>query len=134
MRWCLIDFGGISHSLLPSWFLQYFPGKSHSTQILISFLQLSHVEGNVNNPITLIIISFSSLKIDQQQQGDWMGRDSVIHSPLLVFRGCDGFMKSHHDPNLLYRNKTFLPGPTAAAASRWMIGRFPVASSNIPLL
>lgn len=74
MRWCLIDFGRISYSLLPSWFLQDFPGKSYSTHILISFLWLNHVEGNVNNPITLIIISFFSIvcspKIDQRQ-ADW---------------------------------------------------------------
>jgi len=105
MRWCLIDFGRISYSLLPSWFLQDFPGKSHSTHILISFLRLNHVEGNVNNPITLIIISFSLPKIERQQQADWMDRDTVVHSALLVFRGSDGFMKCHHDPNLLSRRE-----------------------------
>lgn len=41
MRWCLIDFGRISYSLLSLWFLQDFPGKSYSTHILISFLQLN---------------------------------------------------------------------------------------------
>lgn len=97
MRWCLIDFGRISYSLLPSWFLQDFPGKSNSTHILISFLRLNHVEGNVNNPITLIILSFPFFLVFPTKIKRGIG---WTHSPSLVFfRSCDVFIKRHHDPN-----------------------------------
>lgn len=97
MRWCLIDFGRISYSLLPSWFLWDFPGKSNSTHILISFLWLNHVEGNVNNPITLIILSFPFFLVFPPKNKAGIGWHSL--SFIGLFRSCDVFIKCHHAPN-----------------------------------
>lgn len=44
-----------------------FPGKSHSTHNLISL----HVEFNVNNPITLISVSFPFPSELKQLQANW---------------------------------------------------------------